>query len=179
MPDQLGDIVQLKYLTPGLAEEVVDDVFALIMDGTSMGIGLLDFLKRRERGRAHAHVIVLAPELVIGEFPNHQVQWRVLHAANLNRPLWGRNYEEIAQCKAGQLLQGRNLGGHHTSAHFLFAGDTPYRGGTLHQGIIAVCSGFQEYGDEAVSNIITTMLIARAAEARAKDLEGGGKKAFV
>ena len=161
------DLLTPKYLTKKMAQEAVKLAVNTVL-------GTLP-VKRQ-----HCHVVVLVPALTVSKvmpYPkNYGLEYELLHEESFKDGTdWAHDYEEIAQCKAIQLIHARNLGGSQlaTPVHLLYPGDTPFWGGDVIEDIVVTCSGVQPHFDKLISRIAASTMIAMAKEAweNSKDKE--------
>ena len=151
----------LQFLTPGIAQRACLCIEGLVKNGGPV----FRFLKRQ-----HLHVVVLVPTMLIDEskpYPQKHTQGvEVLYEHSLgDRDEWEHPYDEIAQCKALQLWEGRNNGSQCVQPHLLFSGDTPYHGGVYRHGFVVACSGQFERHDTMIAGMVSDMCVSLAAEA--------------
>lgn len=121
-----------------------------------------------EPKRKHCHVVILAPQLVRetgGNYPwSYATQPFTLCESSEGKGNWEHKYDEIAQCKALQLWQGRNTGGAmlQTPATLMFPGDTVYWGGDIMEGVVGACSGIEPHFDQLIARVSLAQIVALA-----------------
>ena len=127
-------------------------------------------IKRGWIKRADVHIVVLAPQLVTDanrKYPGkYSLEPELLCEKSFGiKEKWEHPYDEIAQCKALQKWHGRNTNDNEaTPAHLLFINDTPFGGAVKMEGLVAGCSGVQQWYDKMMCRLTLAHLIAAARE---------------
>lgn len=146
-----------KFLCSKLADVVIRSVLDMAFSPDSL-IHELGLIKPAET-MFHIKVMVLGKE---NDFPGTSLTPLTLTYYSAGHPSnWAYPFDRIADSKAQQLWEGKTDGAQ-VVPHLLFKGDTPYVGGVKREGIVVVCSGFDEYVDRMISGMIAEGLIAGA-----------------
>ena len=149
--------LQPKFLTLEIANLAVSLAVNTVFDGAVIS-SLIN--------RKMCHVIVLAPAMEEGVWPNCTVKPFALCERSFGQAyMWPYPFDRIARCKALQLWYGRNDGGTDCQPHLLFPGDTPFWGGVKRQGIVVACSGIQPHFDRMIAGMVADLCIGMAYDA--------------